>query len=83
MARAAVGCDWSMLVTWQKYLSLIGPYLLVIGHELSQSVNGDWEYYSGVVLSRNTVQCLQISQLKDTELKIEPLDLMFNNKELS
>ena len=57
--------------------------LLVVGHELSQSVNGDWEYYSGVVLSRNTVQCLQISQLKDIELKIEPVDLMFNKQELS
>ena len=45
--------------------------LLVVRHELSQSVNGDWEYYSRVVLSRNTVQCLQISQLKKTELKIE------------
>ena len=45
---------------------LLVVLLLAVGHELCKGVNGDWEYNSGVVLSRNTVQGLQISQLKET-----------------
>ena len=41
--------------------------LLLVVHEVGHDVNGDWEYDGAVVLGRDTVQSLEISQLKQRQ----------------
>ena len=41
--------------------------LLLVVHEVGHDVYRDWEYDGAVVLGRNTVQSLEISQLKQRQ----------------
>ena len=48
--------------------------VVVHGHEAVDNVNRDWEDDGGVVFSRDTVQCLKISQLKENLLQNSSID---------
>ena len=45
-------------------MTIVVVVVVVDGHEAVDNVNGDRKDDGGVILSRNTVQSLQISQLQ-------------------